>query len=157
MAKYIGRIKEIAQRLADVGAPVQELDIVMTLLGGLPESYEGLITALGVSNTGLTLEVICAHLQNEEIRRDGTSKVSQEESVLIVSKQKKDSKIQKNFTQIPPQKKYPCKYCHELGHWIKDCPKKIADNQKKREPQVNQVSIEDHLLIVIEEEPAQEI
>ena len=86
MVKYISHIREMAERLTSISALIQEIDIIMTLLGGLSEGYSGLIIALGVNTTELTLENVCSHLLNEEIRKEGSSKPISRETVLFANK-----------------------------------------------------------------------
>ena len=44
--KHLKHMKELTDRLAAIGAPIEEEDQVVTLLGSLPKSYAPLITAL---------------------------------------------------------------------------------------------------------------
>ena len=83
--KYIGCIREIAKRLTSISALIQEIDIIMTLLGSLSEGYSGLII-LGVNTIELILENICSHLLNEEIYKEGSSKSISRETILLVNK-----------------------------------------------------------------------
>ena len=43
---YIRTMKELADRLAAINAPISEEDQILTLLGSLPSSYSTLVTAL---------------------------------------------------------------------------------------------------------------
>jgi hypothetical protein len=56
MLLYITRVKTMAEKLEDMGAGVKEEDIVMTVLSGLPEDYNGLILALESRSDTLNLE-----------------------------------------------------------------------------------------------------
>ncbi|UYV73967.1 hypothetical protein LAZ67_11001633 [Cordylochernes scorpioides] len=42
------------------------------------------------------------------------------------------------------KKKTECHYCHKIGHWSRECRKRIADQQKKNEKRKNQAGDCDH-------------
>jgi len=42
---HLKHMKELADKLAAIGAPISEEDQVVTLLGSLPQSYSTLVTA----------------------------------------------------------------------------------------------------------------
>ena len=46
MESHLKVMKEITDKLASIGAKVAEEDQVVTLLGSLPSSYSGLVTAV---------------------------------------------------------------------------------------------------------------
>jgi hypothetical protein len=61
MLGYLNRVKELAGQLEAIDAGLEDEDIVMTLLCGLPDSYNSLITSLESRNTDeLTLEYVTA-------------------------------------------------------------------------------------------------
>ena len=69
MSEHINKMKELASQLEAVGASITEDDQVATLLCSLPESYNGLITALESRADNLTLEFVTARLLHEEHKR----------------------------------------------------------------------------------------
>ena len=52
--EYINQVTKIVRQLKEIGAPVSDEDVALTLLIGLPESYDHLITSLEVQDKNLT-------------------------------------------------------------------------------------------------------
>ena len=67
--EHINCITQITQQLRAINAPVNDEDIAITLLINLPESYDGLITALEIQAKDLTLHHVQTILLQEEARR----------------------------------------------------------------------------------------
>ena len=68
---HLKHMKEIADRLAAIGAHIAEEDQVVTLLGSLPRSYSTLVTALEARGDDLTLSFVKQALVQEEQKRVG--------------------------------------------------------------------------------------
>jgi hypothetical protein len=69
-AHHINYVRELADQLDAIGAPVSDGDIAMTLLCSLPEQYDALIVALEARPAEeLTSEFVGARLLAEEKRR----------------------------------------------------------------------------------------
>ena len=64
--KPLKHMKELTDRLAAIGAPIDEEDQVVTLLGSLPISYATLVTALESRGDDLTLNYVQQALVHEE-------------------------------------------------------------------------------------------
>ena len=70
MQSHINYVRELADQLDAIGAPVADDDIAMTLLCSLPEQYDPLIVALEARPSNeLTSEFVTARLLAEEKRR----------------------------------------------------------------------------------------
>ncbi|EMD30468.1 hypothetical protein CERSUDRAFT_38145, partial [Gelatoporia subvermispora B] len=70
MSAWIGRVKEMAFRLEDVGVKVDDEDRILALTNGLDDSYEAFVISLDATPTAqLTLEYVVNRLLNEEMRR----------------------------------------------------------------------------------------
>ena len=62
---HLREMKELADKLAAVGAPITEEDQVVTLLGSLPKKYSTLVTALEArAGDDLSLIKLCASSSN---------------------------------------------------------------------------------------------
>ena len=72
----------------------------------------------------LSFEEVCSTLLNYEIRKKD-QREHRDESVeaLIVRGQNKKWETRGNMTSKSKLEKDECAFCHEKGHWKKDCPK----------------------------------
>ena len=64
--KHLKHMKELTDRLAVIGAPIDEEDQVVTLLGSLPKCYSTLVTALEARNDDISLNYVQQALVHEE-------------------------------------------------------------------------------------------
>ena len=71
---HLKDMKELTDRLAAIGAPISEEDQVVTLLGSLPRSYNGLVTALEARGDNISLDFVQQAIVNEEQKRCSTFK-----------------------------------------------------------------------------------
>ena len=67
--EHINKIKTLAEQLDALGAPVNEDDLVITLLASLSESYAFLITALESRADSLSWELVTSRLVHEDLKR----------------------------------------------------------------------------------------
>lgn len=114
---HLKHMKELADKLATLGAPVGEDDQVATLLGSLPQSYATLVTALETrSDQGLTLGFVQRALLNEEEKLQGSRRrfkpgSNEPEDSAMVSRKK-------------------CFFCKQPGHFRTECPMRSEVIQK---------------------------
>ena len=117
--EHITKVKTLADKLAAIGAPVQEDDFVVTLLSSLPETYDNLVTSLESRADKLTIEFITARLLHEESRRTEYAPIK-EETAFYGSRP-----AGKRLTNQTPRRS--CYYCGKTGHIKADCNKRKAD------------------------------
>jgi len=118
---HINKLKTLAEQLDAVGAPVNEDDLVITLLGSLSESYQFLITALESRADTLTWELVTSRLQHEDMKRKEQGGDGVVVGQAFMSSDKKRS-------GRPVKKTGACNYCGKTGHWIAECPSRVQDN-----------------------------
>ncbi|CAB4036919.1 Hypothetical predicted protein, partial [Paramuricea clavata] len=69
MEKHLKHMKDIADKLAAIGAPISEEDQVVTLLGSLPRSYATLVTALEARVDDVKMDFVQQALMHEESKQ----------------------------------------------------------------------------------------
>jgi len=110
-------MKELADRLAAINAPISQEDQIVTLLGSLPSSYSTLVTALEARDA-ITLSYAQQALIQEEQRLKGESKAGGSAATGGSTGQalleKQTEKGRKSH-----QKKV-CFLCGETGHFCRD-------------------------------------
>lgn len=62
VVKYVGRAKDLRRDLLACGANLEEREVVLSVLNGLPEAYNHLVTVLQVTNQDLTLDTLLPQL-----------------------------------------------------------------------------------------------
>jgi hypothetical protein len=132
MRKHLNRMKEIADELSIIGAPVSDEDYATAILASLPDSYNNWVISYGLmikSDSGHKFNVgsLTASLLNEEMRRQGSS-ISTPSTVLAANK----SRIYTQQRSLQPSKKL-CWYCNKPGHVARFCYKRLADEEKEKE------------------------
>ena len=104
---------ELTDKLAAVGALIEEEDQVVTLLGSLPKKYSTLVT-LEAQGDDISLSYVQQSLIHEELKLSGSS--------YPVDNVPTDQKAL--FGRQSRQVK--CYECGEIGHIRRFCPKKIV-------------------------------
>src|SRR4051794_22149445 len=112
VVQHIDEIRVMADELGAIGSQIQDKDLVMTLLGSLPESYTGLIVALESRAEALTWEFVVGRLQHEERRQQDSS------AGALRARDKKKHEVGATLAA----ETRACFNCDEVGHLSKDCP-----------------------------------
>jgi hypothetical protein len=134
------RIRQLAATLKNMGVEINDNEMAMALLNGLPDRLDGLISALdalGNEDKIFTFEFVKSWLLQEEQRTDirmQNSIVKSEDAALVVHD---------HSDSFPSCKKRPkCEHCGMLGHMIYRCRKSIRisenhsaiDEKSNRQP-----------------------
>ena len=122
MSNHIKAMTEIFNKLAVIGAAMEDEDKVVTLLASLPEAYNILVTALEASTEVPQMEVVIERLLYEE------KKLGEREKSLMPSRKAmvaSDHKGNKKFIK--------CHHCGKLGHIRRFC-KDLNKDKSKKEP-----------------------
>jgi transposase InsO family protein len=135
--KHVNQLKEIAEELEAIRSPVSEEDLVLVILGSLPEAYNSLITSLeSRADENLDLDFIMTRLIHEECKLQEQSTTSGgSQDAALYSGQKKLARFKKTNAgrRFEASKKseaqgIKCYNCGKLGHMAKNCR-----NQRKEE------------------------
>eukprot|EP00737_Agarophyton_chilense_P003002 gb/GEZJ01003471.1/.p1 GENE.gb/GEZJ01003471.1/~~gb/GEZJ01003471.1/.p1 ORF type:complete len:730 (-),score=111.20 gb/GEZJ01003471.1/:63-2252(-) len=117
MLQFINRVRHLASDLKCMDVVVEEEDIAMAILCGLPERFEHLIVAIDttIGDRQLTLEFVKSRLLQEEQRMNDRAKEEPGGSeAALVGRQSRWKNIE-------------CHYCHKKGHIQRNCFKKQRD------------------------------
>lgn len=104
---HVNKMNELFQKLLALGDKITtDFILSATLLGSLPESYDGLVTALEAREEELGSDLVCAKVIAEFKKRCERKQEGNGEGVFGV----KGATI-------------TCYFCKEKGHFKKDCSK----------------------------------
>ncbi|KAL2621747.1 hypothetical protein R1flu_001952 [Riccia fluitans] len=116
IASHVHRVRELINQLASIDSIIPELDQVMTVLSSLSESYQTLVITLGSKDPHeLDMEVMTAHLLQEESRQKGNAEPS--DTALFPAKRpdykqrKKEGSSVKGSSKPDWKKKIKCHIC----------------------------------------------
>ena len=109
---HVKQMKELAEKLAAIKAPISEEDQVVTLLGSLPSSYDHLVTVLEAKTDNLSLDFVQQSLLNEELKRGEKSAPSGTSTDQVL------------YSYHRKANKPGCFICGDISHQKWDCPKK---------------------------------
>ena len=111
MEKHLKYMKDIADKLAAIGAPISEEDQVVTLLGSLQRSYATLVTALEARVDDIKMDFVQQALLHEESKQGPNKNKSVKNESALMGNRKK------NF-----QESRMCFKCGTVGHIRRNCP-----------------------------------
>lgn len=122
VTQYVSRAMGIRDQLAAAGSSVDEDDVVMAVLAGLPEDYKMIATVLENSDEELTLSEVLAKLILAE-QRIGPKNIYPAETALFtkVNKARRPGGYGGNGGSNGSK---VCWYCLQPGHFKADCPKR---------------------------------
>ena len=86
MEEYLAKIKEISNQLRLASSMIDDEDLVLITLNGLPDEYEALKTAIRARVESISMEDLCSLLCSEAIHIENKTKlVLQNESTVAYS------------------------------------------------------------------------
>ena len=117
MSAWISCIRGIANHLNEIGAKVDNEEIILALTMGLPPHYNNLIIALD-SSTELEIDTVITRLLNEEIRQEaipgGEGSQGSYPREVALAAAVRDRSAKSHIT---------CFRCGRKGHYRSECPR----------------------------------
>ena len=128
MVDQIANLNKILDDLENLEVKMEDEDKALTLLNGLPSSYEHFKDAMlfGRDQT-ITFEEVQSSIRTKEMQRiheSNTNNNAKELNVMRGKLEKRNSKSNKHISKSrsQSQSKFKCFRCHKKGHYKKDCP-----------------------------------
>jgi hypothetical protein len=148
VSSFLGHIKEVKDKLGNIGETVSITDLVTITLNGMLEYYQMFITGLAARQKPLTFEELIGILLQEE-ERCGNLKPPNSDLALWSNKRSLRGRSgerdrgghssQRRQSPRPNQgmpsnrnESKSCFYCGRPGHLIKDCHKKKSDEASNK-------------------------
>jgi hypothetical protein len=131
LQNHINFVNELAKCLALIGSPVNEEDILLSLLASLSLSYENIIVALKTHHTALTVNLVAAALLNEKCCQIDYAKrnVSSQAETVVYASQSRNRCIANHTAKNgnkPNLAHITCYMCGKKGHYQANCSQKSA-------------------------------
>ena len=123
LTKYIGRAQAVRDQLAAIGHSVDDSDVVLAVLNGLPEQYNTLVTVIENMDPMPSLNEVLSKLLLVEQRAPPSAHKAPDQALY--------TNVQKPGPPGFQRENRICHYCKKKGHLIKDCRKKKAADQRK--------------------------
>jgi fatty acid-binding protein DegV len=97
VTEYLNNVVKLKQQLEQLGAKIDEYDLIITILNGLPDKFQNIVVALQCAKD-LNVDVVRARLIHEEMKH-----LEQEETpkeAFFVRKREKHSKFNGNKPSV---------------------------------------------------------
>ncbi|KAI3473518.1 hypothetical protein Pfo_031397, partial [Paulownia fortunei] len=128
MNNHITAFNQLIVYLFNLDVTFSNEDLALMLLLSLSHEFEHLETTLLHGKDDVSLVVVCAALYSYELRKKNKKEnkhIAAEDEALVArgrpQSQKKGRSWRSHSKSRPAKDK--CTFCHEKGHWKKDCPK----------------------------------
>lgn len=124
MGQYVSGLVSLAQQLADIGHKVDDEEVAVLLLGGLPAEFEPLVMGIEATHTELTSEIVKSRLLQEDYRRSDVASSEMSEAALAAKHSSKNTHRKRTVT---------CHHCGKAGHIRPKCPELKKERKKTNE------------------------
>ena len=135
---YFSRVSRIKEQLEAVDEEVENAEIVMTTLNGLPRTWDSFIQGICARKKLVKFSRLWEECSQEEARIVAREeKMGSEDQALIVHSKKSRTDHHKGKHSHPSkfnknQPRFRCFTCDDRGHYARDCPKNKSDSHKKK-------------------------
>ncbi|KAH9660217.1 hypothetical protein KPL70_024138 [Citrus sinensis] len=137
MHDHVSRFEKLLADLKNLDEDIKDEVKAMILLHSLPEEYSHFVTTLIYEKSVIVFKDVCTALTSLEIwNNDKNSERASSEALVsrdwAMEKQKKcGRKNSRSKSRSRNIARDECAFCHEKGHWRKDCPKAQKRDGKK--------------------------
>ena len=126
MNDHITRFDSLVTNLLNLDEKVSDVDKALILLASLPDEYEHLIVSMLTGKETITFKEVTTALYSNEIKKkdklEHMSSVGEAHTVQGRNQSRKPGRRGRSKSKGKLAKD-ECPFCHEKGHWKKDCPK----------------------------------
>ncbi|UYV72852.1 hypothetical protein LAZ67_10000994, partial [Cordylochernes scorpioides] len=130
ISDYIAKIENISAQISQMGGTITEDQKVAKILNTLPSSMRYFVAAWeSLDPKAQTLNNLTARLLIEETRNQQSGSSKQDEALLHRQARTKPKDTQRSFQDA--KKNTKCHYCHKIGHWSRECRKRLANEKNK--------------------------
>ncbi|KAE8692180.1 putative ROP-interactive CRIB motif-containing protein 6 [Hibiscus syriacus] len=126
MNEHITAFNELVEDLLGMDETFKDEDLALMLLSSLPDEFEHLETTLLHGKDNVTLKDVTDALYSYELRKKTKNESKYEAAEAMVARGRSKSQTPKWRGRSKSKSrlgKNECAFCHEKGHWKKDCPK----------------------------------
>ena len=142
MLENITYLRSLHDQLKEMGCAIDDKELAMTLLASLPEDFKPLITALdAVGEDNLSFEKVKGMLLNDADRNVDSFNAKKSEDAFSarrsIAQSRKGKQGHHPGGHLSHEMQYTktfrgtCHYCHEQGHFARDCPKRKSKNAQR--------------------------
>ncbi|KAH9803321.1 hypothetical protein KPL71_001718 [Citrus sinensis] len=137
MHDHVSRFEKLLADLKNLDEDIKDEVKTMILLHSLPEEYSHFVTTLIYGKSVIVFKDVCTALTSLEIRNnDKNSERASSEALVskdwaMEKKKKRGGKNSRSKSRSRNLARDECAFCHEKGHWRKNCPKAQKRDRKK--------------------------
>lgn len=129
VTKYVARAKTLRDNLTDAGYNIDDKDLTLAILGGLPKDYETIVTVLAEKTETPSINDLMAKLMLVEKRNapsNGTPGTSDLALYTGINRRRGYNNMNGNNSGNNDSNgdDRACWYCGKKGHFKADCPKR---------------------------------
>jgi hypothetical protein len=137
MSMYFARARRIRDDLVAIGDHIDDDQVAMSILAGLPKQYDTVITVMQHGNQKLSLDTCLANLLPMESK---LQRAEEEESVAVAHTAKFNKGKPKKglWNNSRDSDERTCFYCGEKGHIKMNCPTRKADLKEFEEQRMRE-------------------
>jgi hypothetical protein len=125
VTRYVSRAQALRDQLAAIGHPVDEADVVLAILNGLPDQYNTLVTLIENSDPMPDLASVLSKLLVVEQRSSPSPAGAPTPDTALYTN------VQKPAPTTGLRETRTCHYCKKKGHLVRDCKKKKAADRRQ--------------------------
>ena len=123
VTKYVARAKTLRDNLTDAGYAIDDKDLTLAILGGLPKDYETIVTVLAEKTETPSVNDLMAKLMLVEKRNGPSNVISGNSDLALYTGINRGRRGNGNDSNDDNR---GCWYCGKKGHFKANCPKRKA-------------------------------